>query len=306
MTNKRPLVFVAVCICVLVVVFLAVKLDTSENDELLKPAQLLDSAESLSDTVVSTSGDTTAEIRKEMESKQVQGLANDAKNQSMISDNDKQRIYALLSKIELDGDGNVVIDHNTLLAIDGALGYNALNLDDQGLVEFQEAIKVDFKGEAGEQIAELVGNYYRFLDARKEFDTRHVDTTDIALHKIHFDELAALREAHLGMDVAQSLFRKTNTDARYMLDSIALEENTTLSPEEKKQRQIEITQRYQRESIAIPNWEQRYQSFLKEKQSVLDSTLSNLDKREHLAGLLNQHFSEEEINQVSFMKLEAF
>ena len=90
-----------------------------------------------------------------------------------------------------------------------------------------------------------------------------------------------------------------------MFDSMKLEADTSLSEEEKRQEQAKIVQRHAEKSTNVDNWNERYQAFLVDKQYLINSSISDDEKREQLTGLMHQHFSYEELEYVSHLQLDS-
>jgi lipase chaperone protein len=166
---------------------------------------------------------------------------------------DADYIYNALKSVKLDENGDVITDHQALLALNETLAYSGLQLDRESLAELQEIIKLGLPGEAGEQTAEVVGNYYQYLDAEREFNTLYnaeVSSTD---PKAQYEELLALRELYLGKDIADSLFEISNANARYMFESFRIKADSSLTDEEKRERQLENVDHHIEQTTGVPN-----------------------------------------------------
>jgi len=221
----------------------------------------------------------------------------------------QESVYKALHAVKLDENGDILIDHDALTALNAALDHNKLKLDDETLDELQDLIRKGLPGNAGEQTAQLVADYYQYLDAKSEFnalyETRSNIDRNIENHEAQYSELLALRELYLGAEVADQLFATTNANSRYMFDSMKLEANTDLSEEEKKQQQAQIIERHAEKTINVNNWNERYRSFSADKQNILNSYLNDDEKRGQLTTIMHQHFSDEELAYVSHLRLDS-
>ncbi|MEX1034008.1 MAG: lipase secretion chaperone [Cellvibrionaceae bacterium] len=205
-------------------------------------------------------------------------------------------IYDALRTVRLDDNGEVMLDDIALRSLDEALDHGNLELTSADLEELQELIRAGLPGEAGEQTAKIVGDYYRFLQAKKEFNAVYTAPGIENDYESEYEELRALRDLYLGRDVANQLFAETDRDARFMIRSMQLEADSSLSPEERQARQRKLAEDHYRPDI--PRWEQRYSAFQKEKQHILDAGLTEEQQQEQIEQLLNSHFDTEEIAAV--------
>jgi lipase chaperone LimK len=221
-------------------------------------------------------------------------------------------VYNALQKVRLDSQGNVIIDHEALIALNATLDDSSLQLDEQALLELQIIIRQGLPGNAGDDVAKIVANYYHYLEASKEFNAIYEtgssnspaieNTTDE--HKENYRELTALRELYLGSDTSTKLFSTSDANANYMFDMLEIEQATDLSDEEKQQKRLEIVNQHAEETIDISNWNERHNVFLVAKQNILQASISDQQKQTQLTELMHQHFSHEEIAHVRHMNID--
>jgi hypothetical protein len=233
---------------------------------------------------------------------------NFAENAESKAEADKQKrtpapfdvpfIYEALQDVRLDEQGDVVVDDEALKALDKALNFSGIELSPADLEELQALIRIGLPGPVGGQTAEVVGNYYRFLEAEKEFNELYRAPGMDANVESGYEELIALRELYLGPEVAAKLFEKQDQDARYMLQSMLLARDESLTAEEREARQKKLAAGYHSESPDVPQWEERYGLFQYEQQAIAESTLSEDEKDRQIQQLLQQHFTADEIPAV--------
>lgn len=221
----------------------------------------------------------------------------------------QESVYQALHAVNLDSNGDLILDNQALISLNTALDYDEVTLDEEALAELQTLIKKGLPGNAGEQTAQIVADFYHYLGAKKEFNTLYETYTDddqaIEHYEMQYDELNALRELYLGSEVADQLFATANANSRYMFESMKIESNDTLSDAEKTRQQAEIIKAHEEKTINISNWSDRYQAFLDEKNYITQSSLSNSQKRQQLTDLMHQHFTYEELEYVRHLQLEA-
>jgi len=160
-----------------------------------------------------------------------------------------QSVHDALQAVKIDENGNVILDHFALVSLDEALERIYKKLDGESLNELLDLINQALPGPAGEQTAKLVSDYSRFLGAKDEFAQVYEGIDDpsikqsvatIESDQALYAELQALREVHLGSDVAQSLFEVSDANAQYMFESLKLSLNESLSAQERAARQTEL------------------------------------------------------------------
>jgi len=176
----------------------------------------------------------------------------------------------------------------------------------------QQLIRESLLGIAGEQVAQLVGDYHQFLGAKDEFSEIYEGTENTAADdplvslegdEALYAELQALREVHLGAETANSLFSEADANAEFMFASMKLEYDTTLTAEEKDLKLAEIDARRIEKSINIDGWSERYDSFVSAKQDILTAAISPDEQRQQLSSLLAERFSAEEIDRIKYYGL---
>lgn len=161
-----------------------------------------------------------------------------------------QSVHDALQAVKVDVDGNVVLDHEALISLDEALERIYKQLDSESLVGLQDIIKSALPGKVGEQTAELVGDYHGYLAAKEDFSQMYEgegyaepSLTSLAGDQALYAELQELRALHLGKDASGSLFKVSDANAEFMFESMKLELDTSLTPEQKAQRLEQIQSR---------------------------------------------------------------
>ena len=233
-------------------------------------------------------------------------------NQAMISQKfpfTQETVYQALHAVKLDENGDLILDDDALNALNATLEQSQLKLDDEALTELQSLIRKGLPGHAGEQAAQIVADYYKYLGAKSEFNSLYETTNgpdqNIENYETQYNELLALQELYLGSDVAKQLFATSNANAQYMFESMKLEANPTLSTDEKEQAQAKIVEHHAEATTNVNNWNERYQAFLSDKKFIINSSIGEDEKRDQLIELMHEHFSHEELAYVSHLQLDS-
>jgi lipase chaperone LimK len=234
----------------------------------------------------------------------------------------EESVYSALQSVRLDNQNNVIIDHEALIALNAALDDSRLQLDEQALGELQIIIKQGLPGTAGDDVANIVANYYNYLKASKEFnaiyeadlsisdssnsDASNSETsaTSIEEYQENYRELMSLRELYLGSDTANKLFSTSDANANYMFDMLKIEQDTDLSDEEKEIKRKEIIETHAEQTVDISNWNKRHRDFLTAKQTILNASISEQQKQAQLTELMHQRFNPEELAKIRHLQLD--
>jgi lipase chaperone LimK len=176
---------------------------------------------------------------------------------------DAVEVYKVLQGIRIDANGRVVPDQAAMQALEKGVRELGLNMSTQDLSELKELIRVGLPGPAGEEAAQIFDNYYRFRSAEVEFN-RQMETqllaaeasssgqTENQLPTIdRYEELVQLRRSYLGKEIADSLFAVEDTQARHMFESIAIQRNADLTPEQKQAQQEALQARLNDRLLAL-------------------------------------------------------
>jgi lipase chaperone LimK len=224
---------------------------------------------------------------------------------------DAAGIRDALRDVRVDEDGNVIVDHRALAALQE--GFASLGqLDASQLASVQEIIRSGLPPPAGDQAATIVGNYYQYqLAARTMNDS--ATGSDLDASQTQLDRLVALRHSYFGAETAEKLFGDEQAYSRFMLASMRIESDASLSPPEKQQRQSELVEtlpeRLVREAPSGPaettpdstpstdrgDWASRYAEFERQKQAILQAGLTEEEKNTQVDRLLHEHFASDEI-----------
>lgn len=221
----------------------------------------------------------------------------------------QESVFKALHAVKLDSNNNIILDDDALIALNNTLDFSEVKLDGEALEKLKDLIRKGLPGDAGEQTAQIVGDYYQFLGAKNEFnalyETQDPEGKSIEDYEAQYNELKSLRELYLGADVSEKLFASSDANSRYMFESKKLEADNSLSDEEKKQAQAKIVERHAEDSIKVNNWNERYQAFLDDKQYIVNSSIGDNEKRIQLRALMHEHFSHEELEYVSHLQLDS-
>ncbi|MVF13067.1 lipase chaperone [Ketobacter sp. MCCC 1A13808] len=216
---------------------------------------------------------------------------------------DIQSIQNGLKTVKIDQYGDVVVNPDALNALNEVFRSGSVLLDDDAMTELQRLIRMGLAGAAGEQVATIVGNFNDYLRAKKEMYELMASSGGEVDHRALLDEQAALQELYMGKEVADKLFTAEDASARYMMESMVMAKDKTISDEERAARQEELREQYEGAQYGIENWASRYSTFKQEKQSIINSGLSQQDIKQQVQRLARSHFTQQELERISHMNL---
>ena len=172
---------------------------------------------------------------------------------------DAVAVYKVLQSVKLDENGRLVPDQTAMQALEK--GYSELgpNLSPQAMSELQELIRVGLPGQAGQEAAQILENYYRYRSAEVEFNQQMESQLPMTEGQVRnqlptgdrYEELVELRRSYLGKEVADSLFAVEDAQARHMFAVIALQQNAALTPEEKQAQQAALQEQLNNRLLAL-------------------------------------------------------
>jgi hypothetical protein len=312
MFNKNPFILIAIGACIIAIALFVLGDNSKDikivSSEASKSSSIYD--DSQTDQTIKPATIATQWQWSKVNQQAEQPVANEVNNKLPFT---AKFVYEALKAVKLDEDGNVIHDHDALLSLDEALLRIQNKLDAESLEILQGIIKDGLPGKAGEQTAKIVGDYYYFLEAKDEFSETSEALIDSSIREtsqaiendeLLYAELQALRDAHLGTDVSNGLFRVSDASAQYMFDSMKLDFNQDLTEEEKEQKRGEIEERHIQGSVNVSNWPARYGAFQDAKQKILSALLEPEEKQRQVIELLQSYFSSEELKRIQYLNLD--
>ncbi|MBU3069116.1 lipase chaperone [Aestuariicella sp. G3-2] len=219
---------------------------------------------------------------------------------------DAEGIFEATQKVRVDDSGNVILDHEAMLALNEALGQQGLELDTLSLAQLKDLIQVAMPGKAGSQVALVVGNYYEYLKAKEEFENLHQDNHLNQDYEQRQASIQALRESYLGAEVSEKLFAQSDAESEFMRASFELASNKELTAEERQTKKATIQNRYVNSVVEANGWQDRYKQFVAEKNKLLEeSGGDNLseDQKEKVITLWSSYFSEGEREKMEALQV---
>ncbi|MBB6096450.1 lipase chaperone LimK [Povalibacter uvarum] len=142
-------------------------------------------------------------------------------------------IYRILQGIRLDENGRVLPDQTLKDALEQGFEDLGPSLSPAALSELQNSIRTGLPGQAGEEAARILEDYWRFRLAEMEFNAQPRSE----LPADHYEKLVQLRRDYLGAEISDKLFAVEDANGRHMFAAIAIQTNVNLTDEEKAAQQ---------------------------------------------------------------------
>ncbi len=155
-----------------------------------------------------------------------------------------EHVAHALSRVELDEDGNVIINESAQVVLEQAFMDSRVTLDEQQLEELKAVIAAGLEGPAGAQAVEVAEKFYRYSNAYREVADTLAMRTDPASLRSDYEQVERLRRTHLGPELADQLYGREEQLTRYTLEIMELQSATDLTPEQRSEKQKEIASRY--------------------------------------------------------------
>lgn len=219
---------------------------------------------------------------------------------------DAEGIFEATQKVRVDESGNVILDHEAMLALNEALGQQGLDLDTLSLAQLKDLIQVAMPGKAGSQVALVVGNYYEYLKAKQEFESLNQDNHLNQDYEQRKASIQALRESYLGAEVSDKLFAQSDAESEFMRANFELASNKELTGKERQKQKAEIQTKYVSSVIEANGWDDRYEKFITDKNKLMagseGGTLSE-GQKDKVLNLWSTYFSEDEREKMEALQV---
>ncbi|HAG97254.1 MAG TPA: hypothetical protein DCL78_24210, partial [Gammaproteobacteria bacterium] len=137
---------------------------------------------------------------------------------------DRERIRSALRNIALDRNGTVIADHAALQSLNAAFAHGQRLFTAEELQDFIAIVKSSLPTQVSEQVATIIENFHDYLHARQSLFASVAPGDELLM----MEELQGLQAMYLGDGVAADLFRVENANGNYMLEAMALEQDTSL------------------------------------------------------------------------------
>ncbi|MBC7983351.1 MAG: hypothetical protein H7Y02_05780 [Candidatus Obscuribacterales bacterium] len=156
-----------------------------------------------------------------------------------------------LSKVSIHESGQLSLDARTESALAGATIELPPDLSKQTLDRIEFLIRKGLPGTAGEDLATSFGAYYRYMRVARELSAAGPALPDLDSEIKAFEKISALRVQHFGPPIAHQLFGEQHALAQYTFALRRLEDDSTLSAQQKELRQRQLQEQYDsRHSLA--------------------------------------------------------
>lgn len=147
-----------------------------------------------------------------------------------------EEIAGALGVLQLDEDGNLVLDHTAHGLLEEAFLFRD-PMDESQLEELRALIETGLGGAAGEQAAEVAERFFRYSSAFREISDTIGMRSDPRSLKNDYEQVMRLRRAHLGPELAEQIYGAEEKLTRYTLETMDIQNDPALSDEERESRQ---------------------------------------------------------------------
>lgn len=293
--KRIPLHYLLLALCfssIVLVIHYTRVIDKAPNlQEHIQQHEIKPDVAALTDAALGTVGDAWQEV---------EALSPSTHNNTQSSlQFDRERIRSALQNIALDQNGSVIANHQALQSLNEAFAHGQQLYTGQELQNFIAIVKSSLPAQVGEQVATTIENFHEYLTARQTLFAS-VAPGDEALM---MQELQGLQAMYLGEGVAAGLFRVENANGNYMMEALALEQDASLTAEQKQAQQQALQIRYAGDQFEIDQWEARYYSFQSEKNIIEASGFPKAELQRQIQALVDYNFDPNEQARLSHLNL---
>lgn len=150
-------------------------------------------------------------------------------------------VESALSMAKLDIYGQLILDDSARASLNLVVSRLPVNLSEVDMGNIQNLIKQAMPGTAGEQVAQVLGNYYQLKQAEKKWFEEGVmaSSPDIALQQLK--EMINMRREYLGENVANQLFSQQQNQSLSALKRASISQRSDLT-QSQKQDELDLLQ----------------------------------------------------------------
>ncbi|BES72376.1 hypothetical protein RE428_33940 [Marinobacter nanhaiticus D15-8W] len=161
-------------------------------------------------------------------------------------------IATALSRIKLDDDGQILVDRQVRTVLEAAFMQPKTPVDETRFEELKTLIAGGLDGEAGQQAAAMAERFYRYSNAYREVADTFGHHGALQNVEADFEQLSRLRRTYLGDELSDSLYGEEEALMRYTLQSMRIQTDGKLSPEQKQVQQEQLRKRVPSALLGAP------------------------------------------------------
>lgn len=174
-------------------------------------------------------------LRAPVEAAEPEADTADIAGEGLLVPFDIEEIAGALGVLQLDDDGNLLLDHTAHGLLEEAFLYRE-PMDEAQLEELRALIETGLGGAAGEQAAEVAERFFRYSSAYREISDTLGVRNDPRFLKQDYEQVVRLRRAHLGPELADQLYGAEERLTRYTLEIMDIQSDPALTEEERERR----------------------------------------------------------------------
>jgi len=159
---------------------------------------------------------------------------------------DYELVELALQEVKLDEEGALLIDADTADVLSRAVAELPVGMNENILQRVIFLTAKGLPGPAGEQLALILKNYYRYQQTSKEISGLDTEKVGEVRSEHLFQQDIALKELYMGKEVTKGLFGHKHLVRNYLFSRRKVNENSDLSRQQKKQRLTELEDQFKR------------------------------------------------------------
>ena len=159
---------------------------------------------------------------------------------------DYELVELALQEVKLDEEGALLIDADTADVLLRAVAELPVDMDENILQRVMFLTTKGLPGPAGEQLALVLRNFFRYQQASTEISGLDNVTVGEVRSEHLFQQDVALKELYMGKEITAGLFGHKHLVRSYLFSRRKVNENSDLTRQQKKQRLAELEGQFQR------------------------------------------------------------
>lgn len=174
----------------------------------------------------------------ESEGSNVNGIADEGVKERF----DILPIYDALLVLNFTDDESLLVDRNTLAALQAIYAVLGENAGTEAFVQLRALLEQALPAVAAQQLLEMTEPYFAYRQAEADVRNAASQLSDNPMHSYH--QLITLRRTYLGESVAGKLFAEEEAQVPYMTSAFAVAQDKNLSEEARAERLAELQEAF--------------------------------------------------------------
>lgn len=158
-------------------------------------------------------------------------------------------IEPLIQKVRLDVNRQLVLDEDIASILSAIVSVLPPGLDQENLSRLRYLIEINVSGSSGQELAQLVENFYRYHTEFSEWEnsntvTSNFDSSGVGSSEARYRQSLKIMQESIGRDKTELIFGRQHALSEYLYQRRRVNTNQLLSSQEKEALLAELEKQY--------------------------------------------------------------